>query len=193
MRILWSSLSAALLLAACGIKETSPQDAFFNNLSTLCGKSFEGKVISEDEADADWRKEVLTIHVKECDGNIISIPLHVGENRSRTWVISKTQTGLRLKHDHRHQDGESDAVTMYGGDTAEAGTALRQEFPVDQYSIDLFNREGLTASVTNTWSLTLDPGKTLTYELTRPGRLFQAEIDLTETVPSPPPAWGHEE
>ena len=32
-----------------------------------------------------------------------------------------TATGLRLKHDHRHEDGHPDKVTLYGGDTADAG------------------------------------------------------------------------
>lgn len=191
MRVIFGALSAGILLTACSAKDAPPQDAFFGTLSSLCGKAFEGKVISKDAADADWRKEVLTIHVKDCSDSAIHIPLHVGENRSRTWIVSKTKTGLRLKHDHRHEDGKPDPVTMYGGDTAEAGTALRQSFPVDPYSVDLFGREGLTASVTNVWSLTIDPGQTLTYELSRPGRLFQAEIDLTQEVAPPPPAWGH--
>lgn len=186
-------LGVAMILSACSATDVAPHDAFFDTLSGLCGKAFEGKVISKDEVDADWRKEVLTIHVNNCSEDVINIPLHVGENRSRTWVISKTETGLRLKHDHRHEDGEPDAVTMYGGDTEGTGTALRQSFPVDPHSIELFTREGLTASVTNVWSLSIDPGQTLTYELTRPGRLFQAEIDLTKEVEAPPPAWGHAE
>ena len=41
----------------------------------------------------------------------------VGEDRSRTWIVSVLSDGrLRLKHDHRHEDGEPDAITMYGGD-----------------------------------------------------------------------------
>jgi len=29
------------------------------------------------------------------------------------------------------------------------------------------------------------------YELSRPGRLFRVEFDLTVSVPPPPPPWGH--
>jgi hypothetical protein len=53
------------------------------------------------------------------------------EDRSRTWVITRTATGLRLKHDYRHTDGTPDALTMYGGDTVGPGTAQRQSFPAD--------------------------------------------------------------
>jgi hypothetical protein len=97
---------------------------------------------------------------------------------------------LRLKHDHRHQDGSEDAVTQYGGDTVDAGTAQRQAFPADAASKAMFLREGLAVSVDNTWAIELVPGRSFTYELTRPnGRLFRVEFDLTSTVAAPPPPW----
>ena len=100
--------------------------------------------------DADFAGIAMVMHVRECSRDRIAVPFHVeagGEwDRSRTWLISRTETGLRLKHDHRHEDGTSDAVTMYGGDTANEGIARAQEFPVDQFSIDMFEREGLTAA-----------------------------------------------
>jgi len=115
----------------------------------------------------------------------------VGEDHSRTWVLTRTGSGLRLKHDHRHQDGSEDAVTMYGGDTASAGTAQRQEFPVDADSIRTFEREGLSASVSNTWAMEINPDQRFVYELSRPGgRLFQVEFDLTQPVDLPPAPWG---
>jgi hypothetical protein len=107
-------------------------------------------------------------------------------------VLTRTAAGLRLKHDHRHEDGSHDAVTMYGGDTKSPGTERRQEFPVDAESIAVFEREGLTASVTNVWAMEIDDGRFL-YELARPGgRLFQVEFDLTSPVALPPAPWGHE-
>ena len=82
---------------------------------------------------------------------------------------------------------------MYGGDTAGAGTAVRQEFPVDAESIAMFEREGLNASVTNTWAMEIEPGARFLYELARPGgRLFQVEFDLSRPVPAPPAPWGRE-
>ena len=126
----------------------------------------------------------------------IRIPFHVGENRSRTWIITRTSDGLRLKHDHRHEDGSPDAMTMYGGDTAGAGSATRQEFPVDAESVAMFKAGGLAASVDNTWAMELDATR-FVYELSRPrsqrnpqGRLFRVEFDLTRPVTPPPPPWG---
>ena len=185
-------LISVSLLTACLPQQAEPPLDFFNNLSKLCGKSFAGKVISSDPQDADWAKETLVMHVRDCSDQEIKIPLHVGENRSRTWIVSKTDNGLRLKHDHRHEDGKPDEVTMYGGDTEALGSHSRQAFPVDQFSKDMFVREGLDVSVTNIWTLTLDDDSSFTYALARENRDFRAEFDLTKPVKMPPPAWGSE-
>lgn len=185
-------LISVSLLTACLPQQAEPPLDFFNNLSKLCGKSFAGKVISSDPQDADWAKETLVMHVRDCSDQEIKIPLHVGENRSRTWIVSKTDNGLRLKHDHRHEDGKPDEVTMYGGDTEALGSHSRQAFPVDQFSKDMFVREGLDVSVTNIWTLTLDDDSSFTYALARENRDFRAEFDLTKPVKTPPPAWGSE-
>ena len=135
------------------------------------------------------------MHVRGCDAPArgLEVPFHVGADRSRTWVLTRTDTGLRLKHDHRHEDGSADAVTMYGGDTASAGTAIRQEFPVDAESVAMFNANGLQASVSNTWAMEIEPGVRFRYELSRPGgRLFQVDFDLSAPVEPPPAPWGHE-
>jgi len=79
---------------------------------------------------------------------------------------------------------------MYGGDTATPGTAGRQEFPVDAESKALFERQGLKASMTNTWAIEIAPGQRYVYELARPGRLFRVEFDLTKPIAPPPAPWG---
>jgi hypothetical protein len=79
---------------------------------------------------------------------------------------------------------------MYGGDTSDAGTATRQEFPEDAESKALFEREGLAASLGNVWALEIEPGVRYAYELARPGRLFRVEFDLTRPVAAPPAPWG---
>jgi hypothetical protein len=72
-----------------------------------------------------------------------------------------------------------------------AGTEIRQEFPVDAFSIELFRRGGLTASVTNVWAMEIEPGRRFLYELRRPtGRVFQVEFDLRTPVTPPPAPWG---
>lgn len=172
--------------------------AFFTGLLALCGQAFEGRVVTTDPADASMAAQRLVMHVRECKDDEIRIPFHVGADRSRTWVITRTDAGLRLKHDHRHDDGTPDAMTMYGGDTATGGSATRQEFPVDAESIDLFHREGRSVSTTNTWALEHRKGRLFAYALSRPdvgnapGRRFRVEFDLTKPVEAPPPPWGAE-
>lgn len=167
------------------------QEAFFNQLAAHCGKAFAGKVVSKDSADAAFRDKSLVMHVRECSDTELKIPFHVGDDHSRTWVITKTDQGLRLKHDHRHQDGTEDNVTMYGGDTASMGTSQKQSFPIDQASIDNFMQNGLTQSVTNVWHIEVTPN-TFSYLLTREARHFQVDFDLTQPQPLPPVPWGHE-
>jgi len=185
---------AALTLAACiqGSGLSKDQKAFFKSISDLCGKSFAGKVISKDKADADFASERLVMHVRECTKSQILIPFNVGDNRSRTWVLTKSADGLRLKHDHRHDDGTSDVVTMYGGDTTGEGTSTRQEFPVDQFSKDLFVKEGLDVSVTNVWAMEIYPDDKFAYELRRPNRFFRVDFDLTHPIETPDASWGFE-
>lgn len=161
------------------------QDAFFESLQQTCGKSYLGKVVESNESDASWRKAQIIIHTPACDVDMsseIRIPLHVGENRSRTWILSKTEKGLRLKHDHRHSDGTPDAVSMYGGDTAAGGSASEQNFPVDDFSKAMFFENGLDVSVTNIWTLSIVPNERLSYRLSRPGRLFQIDFDLSAPI-----------
>ena len=183
-------LGGILVLSACEQPGPDVHDQFMINLSKLCGQAFEGKIISDDAADDDWRKERMVMHVRDCSDTEIKIPLHVGENRSRTWIISETKNGLRLKHDHRHEDGHPDAVTMYGGDTDAKGLPFTQSFPVDQFSKDMFMREGLSVSVTNVWTISIVADQSFTYQLSRENRDFRAEFDLTKPVDTPPPAWG---
>lgn len=171
-----------------------PADAFMARLAQHCGEAFAGRVLVDEPPQTEdaFGNRDLIMHVRECSEGEIKVPFHVGDDHSRTWVITRTEQGLRLKHDHRHEDGSDHTVTWYGGDTATAGTATRQAFPVDQESIDLFEREGLDVSTVNVWAIEIEPGQRYLYELARPtGRLFQVEFDLTESVATPPAPWGH--
>ncbi len=173
--------------------QATPAHAFFTGLSALCGKAYAGRVVVDTPTPANdpFAGKPLVMHVRECSADVIRIPFHVGDDRSRTWVVTRTASALRLKHDHRHQDGSEDAVTQYGGDIVDAGTAQRQAFPADAASKAMFLRERLAVSVDNTWAIEWVPGRSFTYELSRPnGRLFRVEFDLTSTVAAPPPPWG---
>ncbi|HEX6374401.1 MAG TPA: hypothetical protein VFZ91_01640 [Allosphingosinicella sp.] len=186
-------LMLAAVLAGCATPgpAADPQELFFARLAALCGRAFEGRVASPPvEADAAFAGKRLVMHVRDCRADEIRIPFQVGDDRSRTWVVTRTAAGLTLKHDHRHADGSEDKLTHYGGDTPGQGTAQRQEFPADSFSRDLFVREAIPASTANVWALEAD-GRLFAYELRRPGRFFRVEFDLTRPVGPPPPPWGN--
>jgi hypothetical protein len=175
-----------------GAQAPSPAAQFFAALSSVCGKAFGGRIVANQPAQPNdpFVGQTLILHVRTCEPDRLLAPFHVGEDRSRTFIITRIGDRLRFKHDHRHQDGTEDVLTMYGGDSTTAGTATRQEFPVDAFSKALFTREKREVSNTNVWAMEVHPGKSVIYELARPGRLFRVEFDLTKTVPLPPPAWG---
>lgn len=173
-------LAAAL---ACGAfqpaQPPTAHDVFFARLQALCGQSFQGRLASPaTPADAAFSGP-MTVQVRDCTPSQVRMPLAVGQDRSRTWVVTRTADGLTLKHDHRHADGSEDALSQYGGSTAAAGRADRQEFPVDAFSRELFLRQNAPASVANIWALEIQPGAVMAYELNRPGRRFRVEFDLT--------------
>ncbi len=175
--------------AAPAASDTPPAAQFLAAVAGLCGQAFAGRISDNEPAQPNdpFDGQTLVMHVRTCEADRVLVPFHVGEDRSRTWVLTLQGDRLRLKHDHRHEDGTDDVLTMYGGDSVEAGRATRQEFPVDPFSIDLFTRENRTVSNTNTWAMEIHPGRMFAYELTRPGRKFRVEFDLTTPVPAP---WG---
>ena len=193
-------ICAVLTMSACASPRppAAPADRFLAALATHCGQAFAGRIVANEPkttAPDPFEGKALVMHVRGCDDPTreLRVPFHVGEDRSRIWVLTRTATGLRLKHDHRHEDGSPDKLTMYGGDSVAAGSAVRQQFPVDAESIALFEREGSLASVTNTWAMEVEPGSRFLYELSRPGgRLFQVEFDLSKPVAAPPAPWGAE-
>lgn len=185
----FAALALSLTLAACASGPSvsrgaeAPQDAFLARLNALCGQTFEGRVVTTDPADDDFRKSRLVMQVRDCAPDEVGIPFAVGEDRSRRWIITRTDAGLRLKHDHRDPAGVIHGYHMYGGDTADAGTAERQEFPVDRESIDQFIKGGAQVSTTNVWAVEVHPGRMFAYELRRPGgRFMRVEFDLTKPL-----------
>ncbi len=156
------------------------QDAFWGSLLELCGMAFEG---TDDEV-----RRVM--HVRHCSPDEIQIPLHVDDDRSRTWILTRHAEGLRLKHDHRHEDGTEEEVTQYGGDTRDAGSAASQDFYADDFTGELVPGAG-----NNIWTMELEPGASFAYQLVRTGEDWQVrwEFDLTRPVEAPPAPWGYED
>ncbi len=155
-------------------------------MQPLCGHAFEGTPIHVPEADTAFATQRLVMHVAHCDEAEIRIPLHVGADRSRTWVLRRVGAGLELKHIHRHEDGTQTSNTDYGGTTSARGTPHRQEFPADAFSV-----AAVPARATQFWFLELYPGSRFAYGLFRQetGMHYRVEFDLDQTVPTPLPPW----
>ena len=171
---------------------TTSQDEFFRAISELCGKAYSGTVTVDNSNSDSFANKKLIMHVRQCDETQLQIPFHVGEDASRTWLVTKTDSGLSLKHDHRHRDGTEDMLTQYGGHTNDAGWAQVQSFPADQYSIELFVENAIPQSVGNTWQMYIYPER-FTYRLIRQGREFRVDFDLTNPVEAPPAPWGYDD
>ena len=105
--------------------------------------------------------------IETCTDTEIRIPFWVGEDKSRTWIITLNNKGLLFKHDHRHADGTPDKITNYGGFAADNGTKLIQKFPADADTAKL-----IPEAATNVWTLQTDERKKrFMYQLERDDKL----------------------
>jgi hypothetical protein len=196
-RVVAGTVTAGLLMTACSpagrtdgsaaepgaqaAAPASPQDAFWNNLQALCERAAEGTLLRAPPGDTQIDPAAtLVVHFRECGADELRFPLHVGENRSRTWVFIRHADRLELRHDHRHEDGTEETSTWYGATTIAEGTANRQEF--------LSDRDGVLVG----WRVEIEPGERYTYGTIRGGEWrHHLEFDLTRTSDIPPPPWGH--
>ncbi len=177
---------AALLFGLASCSKSPPADrplqGFQTYLQSLCGQSYLGQVTSTDRQDENWRKETLTLGPVRCPDKLTTVlPLAVGADKSRVWTLQLQDggTALDFRHAHTLKDGSPDPVTGYGGVAISANSSpIRAVFPVDDYSKKNFKDNGLEVSMTNVWSIDIDPGNTMTYSLNREGRNFVAEFDL---------------
>lgn len=190
LAVLICLLSLAQLVSAQE-NTTKGTETFWANLKTLCGKAFAGEIAADTATtDSAFANKALVMHVRSCAENQIKIPFFVGEDKSRTWVLTKQTNGLiLLKHDHRHEDGTPDKVTMYGGLSTNTGFANKQIFPADQETTDL-----LPAAAGNVWWIDLTVGDFFSYNLRRIGtdRLFSVKFDLKNEIETPEAPWGWE-
>ncbi len=169
-------------------QETNETEQFWASLQALCNNSYKGTLLVP-ENDPQFAGKELIMHVRSCSDTQIKIPFFVGEDRSRTWVFTKKNNRITLQHDHRHEDGSEDAITMYGGTTTNVGKATLQLFPADAHT-----QEIIPAASSNVWWVTVD-GSTFTYNLRRLGtdRLFTVSFDLSTPVKNPEAPWGWKE
>jgi len=163
----------------------SDAQQFWNSLQELCGKTFEGTLVLP-ENDEQFGGKKLVMHVRSCSDTIIKIPFFVGNDKSRTWVLTFKDNRITLKHDHRHEDGSPDKITMYGGTTTNSGQGTIQIFPADEETTNL-----IPAASTNVWWITLNESE-FTYNLRRLGtpRVFRVSFDISKTIETPDAPWG---
>ena len=183
-------ISNAALAREAPLVSIPTHDAFFNAIKTHCGKAFQGKV-SKDNVGNTFGDAKLVMHVRKCTDSEIQIPFHVGDDASRTWIVTKTGAGLMLKHDHRNEDGSFHSSTMYGGHTVDEGFPKVQSFPADVYSKSLFIESGIAASTDNVWQMMIYPSR-FSYRLVRPAREIQVDFDLENPIATPSAPWGYE-
>ena len=174
-------IASPLLLA----QVEKPSEIFWKNLEKHCGKAYEGKLAEHITRD-DFTGKKLTMHVKSCSSNEIKIPFNVGDNYSRTWVLTKKDGIITLKHDHRHQNGTSETITFYGGTNTNFGFKDFQMFPADQETANLIDYAS-----TNIWWITSDD-TTFSYNLQKAGSKtpFNVYFDLTKEIAIPSAPWG---
>ncbi|MDO5616598.1 MAG: hypothetical protein Q4G16_10430 [Cruoricaptor ignavus] len=188
------SLFSGIALLGCSFffaqNQPTESQKFWDNLQKHCGKSYEGTVTAGAREGDDFTGKRLVMQVLSCETNRIRVPFYVGEDKSRTWVLTKNEQQLiTLKHDHRHEDGSEDKVTQYGGQNPNYGFEKLQMFPADMETA-----ERISYASTNLWWITLDE-KTFTYNLRRVGseRVFTATFDLEKPIEFKEKPWGWSE
>jgi hypothetical protein len=161
---------------------------FWEKLEQHCGKAYAGKVATAP-VPKDFQQQDLVMHFKSCGEGQIRIPFVVGKNRSRTWIFTLNDSSIQLKHDHRHEDGIPDDITMYGGTSPNTGFAELQYFPADQETTDL-----IPFAAGNVWWVSISDS-TFTYNLRRVSsdKPIRVEFDLTEELEALDAPWGWEE
>ncbi|EID76640.1 hypothetical protein [Imtechella halotolerans] len=164
-------------------------EKFWNILLEHCGMAYEGEIVEGGKEGDGFTGKKLLMHVRSCEDNRIRIPFFVGDDKSRTWVLTLEEGQLKLKHDHRLVDGSEDAITQYGGVSTNSGHPNLQFFPADQETANL-----IEYAAHNVWWITIDDSK-FTYNLRRIGtdRLFSVAFDLTTPVSAPEAPWGWKE
>jgi hypothetical protein len=167
--------------AAAGDAATSA-GAFLAQYARYCGASYEGRSVMVDLGDdhpLDGARLRMTLET--CTADEVRIPFQVDEDRSRTWILTRTNGSLHLAHDHRYEDGTEHDANFYGGYAVpDRGSATRQYFPADDRTI-----ADRPARAANEWSKEFDlQNERYYYRLYLEGELrYEAEFDLSRTVP----------
>jgi hypothetical protein len=157
-------IMSVILISSCGQPQSTPEpiavtphDAFFQNLTDLCGATFIGASTYPDNPDHPLVDTELRTHISQCTDDMVRIELiRDGDYWHGAWVLEKRPEGLHLFHDHlgevrTMEDLGEDDFHGYGGYANDSGTALRQHFPADAITAEI-----IPAAATNEWMMELD-------------------------------------
>lgn len=170
------------------VLEAAEQIAFWENIQAHCGNAYEGRLADATPFYRSFDADRLVIHVRTCTDSLTHISLHLDDNHSRNLLVTKANGTLRLKHDHRNEDGTEEQITQYGGDSPGPGLATRQIFLADEHTADI-----LPDRYDNFWFIDIMNESTLAYGVHWPehGNSIRMEFDITAAVEAPPVPWGY--
>lgn len=182
MKLCFSRFGLSLLLLSCltpvFAETTDARELFFERLKAFDGQTVEGETdLILGSANDEMANAKLVLRFQTHSDKEIRVPFQVDENFSRTWILTRSDEGLLLKHDHRQPDGTPDEVTNYGGWATSDGTAARQFFLADEETRKLFPHADDTAG----WSLEIAPEQDrLLYFVTNKSEVrYRAVFDLS--------------
>jgi hypothetical protein len=164
------------------------QEAFWARLQAHCGNAYRGEISDVTPYYRDGVAGDAVMHFMECAEDRIHIPFHLGENRSRNWILTRVGDTIRLKHDHRHEDGTEEKISQYGGDAPVPGLPTRQIFPADDHTARI-----LPHRADNFWFFDFIDEETIQYGVHWPkfGHSVRFSFDLSTPVDPPPRPWGY--
>lgn len=172
------SLLCVLLGSQAWAEDVDARGKFFETLKALDGQTFEGETdLIVGKANDEMADARLIVRFQDWGPDELRVPFQVDDNFSRTWILTRTDKGLLLKHDHRHEDGTPDEVTSYGGWATDSGTAHQQFFLADAETRELFPHADDTAG----WTLELQPeeGRLLYYVSNKGEVRYRAVFDIS--------------
>jgi hypothetical protein len=201
MKFILSLFLAGTILISCAESNQESEEPagpdspgqFFDALTRQCGNAYPGRLTLEPQGDEMLTgTELLIVHFRECEEDQLKLPFHIELeeeeewDRSRTWIFTKHENNLEIRHDHRKSDGSSDNATMYGGFSYGDGTVIRHEFK----SVERTEETGMFRG----WRIEIVPGERYTYGTIRDTTWsWRVDFDLSAPLDELPPApWGHE-
>jgi hypothetical protein len=201
-------LSLVLILAACAEgpepdtpAESAPdpalapgelapeQQAFWDGLVAHCGNSYSGWIDDVTPYyEGSTQYETIVADFRECGDERIHIAMHMDDDRSRNWILTREDGTILLKHDHRNEDGTEEEISQYGGYAPVPGLAHRQIFWADDHTADI-----LPERWDNFWFMEFMGDDIFAYGVHWPeqGHSIRIYFDLSETVETPPAPWGY--